>query len=76
VTRLPHGSRASVIACLSAVVWASISCAPPPSEVRRLADDVAQAVGRQTPRETVAGVSRATLPGTYAEVLRHPGEPR
>jgi hypothetical protein len=76
VTRLPHGSRASVIACLSAVAWASISCAPPPSEVRRLADDVAQAVGRQTPRETVAGVSRATLPGTYAEVLRHPGEPR
>src|SRR5262245_64495038 len=32
-------------------------------------------MGRQTPRETVGDVSRAALPGTYAEVLRHPENP-
>ncbi|HKA29664.1 MAG TPA: sulfatase [Candidatus Binatia bacterium] len=40
-----------------------------------MADDVARAMGRQTPRETVGDVSRAALPGTYAEVLRHPENP-
>jgi arylsulfatase A-like enzyme len=75
VTRLAHALRSFTIACLSIAAWLSTSCAPPPTEVRRLADDVARAMGRQTPRETVGDVSRTALPGTYAEVLRHPENP-
>jgi arylsulfatase A-like enzyme len=75
VTRLARALRSFAIAWLSITAWLVTSCAPPPTEVRRLADDVARAMGRQTPRETVGDVSRAALPGTYAEVLRHPENP-
>jgi hypothetical protein len=43
--------------------------------VRRLADEVAAAMGRETHTETIAVVTRAALQGTYAEVLRLPTNP-
>jgi arylsulfatase A-like enzyme len=75
VTAHVDASRPLAIACLAVVAWSSISCAPSPSEVRRLADAVAAAMGRETHTETIAGVTRAALPGTYAEVLRLPTKP-